>query len=71
MLQRLLQTHRLGCLEAGVGVRDELRQKGVDFDINYRSDSAYNARGGYNKDKKLAYADQYMFSVSADLDKLL
>ncbi|MNO34551.1 Porin B precursor [compost metagenome] len=53
------------------GLRDELHQKGVDFDLNYRSDSAYNAHGGYDKDKKLAYADQYMFSVSADLDKLL
>lgn len=53
------------------GGRDELHSRGLDFDINYRSDSAYNASGGYNKDKKVAYADQYMLSVAADLGKML
>jgi porin len=52
------------------GVRSGLHESGLDFDVNYRSDSSFNAHGGFNKDKKIAYADQYMVSASADLDKL-
>jgi porin len=51
------------------GARTRLRDKGIDFQFGYTSEFAYNATGGI--EGKAAYADQYVFGVTLDLDRLL
>jgi porin len=51
------------------GIRSEWYDKGVDFRIGYVSETATNVQGG---DQELVrYTDQFTFSLTLDLDKLL
>tara|TARA_R110001606_G_scaffold171956_7_gene318101 strand:+ start:2368 stop:3681 length:1314 start_codon:yes stop_codon:yes gene_type:complete len=52
------------------GLRDHLKRDGVAVDLGYTSESAYNLDGGFNRDHKLAYADQFALGATLDLDKL-
>jgi porin len=52
------------------GLRTELQDKGYSFNMSYRNDSAWNAHGGYNKNKTWEYADQFAFTLSMDLEKI-
>ena len=50
------------------GLRTRLHERGVDFQLNYFSEPAYNVSGG---DKRLLrYADQFTADASFDLDRL-
>ena len=50
------------------GLRTRLHEHGVDFQLNYFSEPAYNLSGG---DKRLLrYADQFTADTTFDLDKL-
>ncbi|MGO1079864.1 carbohydrate porin [Inquilinus sp. CA228] len=51
------------------GVRTDLQKAGVDFQLGYTSELAYNPAGG-TKDQ-LSYADQLSFGATFDLDRLL
>ncbi|MFJ4156286.1 carbohydrate porin [Pseudomonas sp. NPDC089752] len=53
------------------GLRTELERKGYSFSMTYRNDSAYNAKGGYNHDRKWEYADQFAFTMTTDLEKVM
>jgi porin len=51
------------------GLRTRLYQNGIDFQLGYVSETAYNADGG---DRKLTrYADQLTLGATFDLDRLL
>jgi porin len=51
------------------GIRSEWLNKGVDFRIGYVSETATNVQGG---DRELVrYTDQFTFSATLDLEKLL
>lgn len=51
------------------GVRTDLQQAGVDFQLGYTSELAYNPAGG-TKDQ-LSYTDQLSLGATFDLDRLL
>src|SRR5689334_6457075 len=51
------------------GFRTVLEQSGVDLELGYTSELAYNAAGGTNA--LLRYADQWTFGAGFDLDRLL
>jgi porin len=51
------------------GFRKDLEQAGVDLELNYTSEIAYNAAGGSKH--AVRYTDQWAFSGSFDLDRLL
>ena len=51
------------------GVRTDLQKAGVDFQLGYTSELAYNPAGG-TKDQ-LSYTDQLSFGATFDLDRLL
>jgi porin len=51
------------------GVRSDLEKSGVDFELNYTSEIAYNATGGSKN--AVRYTDQWAFSGSFDLERLL
>ncbi|WP_262927289.1 carbohydrate porin [Phytohalomonas tamaricis] len=53
------------------GKRSELSNKGIDFDLRYISESAWNAHGGYDHDRTVRYSDQWTAGINFDLDKLL
>ncbi|MFJ3522710.1 carbohydrate porin [Pseudomonas sp. NPDC090203] len=44
---------------------------GYTFNMTYRNDSAWNAHGGFDKNRTYEYADQLAFTLSMDLGKLL
>jgi len=51
------------------GLRSYLLEKGIDFRFGYVSETSTNVQGG---DKELwRYADQWTFSTTLDLQKLL
>jgi porin len=50
------------------GLRDELRDLGVDFRIGYTSETATNVQGGTQEG--VTYDDQFTFSLGFDLQKL-
>jgi porin len=50
------------------GARTRLYERGVDFQLNYFSEPAYNAQGG--EDHLVRYADQFTAAATFDLDKL-
>lgn len=52
------------------GSRQSLQDQGVTFDASYISEMAFNALGGYDKNGKLEYADQFSFGTNFDLQKL-
>ena len=51
------------------GVRTDLERSGVDLELNYTTETAYNAAGGTKH--AVRYTDQWAFSGSFDLDRLL
>src|SRR5580692_7281197 len=51
------------------GLRNELRDLGVDFRIGYTSETATNVQGGTQQG--VTYDDQFTFSLGFDLQKLL
>ena len=51
------------------GFRTDLEQSGVDLELNYTSEIAYNAAGGSKH--AVRYTDQWAFSSSFDLERLL
>ena len=53
------------------GTRSQLKDEGVDFQINYTMESASNLAGGYHSSTTMRYADQWAFGVDLDLEKLL
>ena len=50
------------------GYRTRLLQQGIDFQLGYVSEVAYNAQGGIKSE--VANADQYLAGVTLDLDRL-
>lgn len=50
------------------GLRTRLHEHGVDFQLNYFSEPAYNVSGGDRQ--LLRYADQFTADATIDLDKL-
>lgn len=53
------------------GTRAELKDEGVDFQLNYTLEAASNFAGGYNTSTTARYSDQQAFGVTLDLEKLL
>jgi len=51
------------------GLRNELRDLGIDFRIGYTSETATNVQGGTQEG--VTYDDQFTFSLGFDLQKLL
>jgi porin len=50
------------------GVRTDLAKAGIDFQLGYTSELAYNAAGGTKN--QLSYDDQLSFGATFDLDRL-
>lgn len=57
-----------GMLGDMLGIRPILENHGFHYQLGYLSESAYNAGGGYNHDKKLAYIDQFSLTFTQDLE---
>ncbi|MCC4105457.1 carbohydrate porin [Serratia ureilytica] len=53
------------------GLRSELQQDGVNFQVNYTMESASNLAGGYHTATTARYSDQWQFGANLDLEKLL
>lgn len=53
------------------GTRSTLKDEGVDFQLNYTSETASNFSGGYDKHTTARYSDQWQVGTTLDLDKLL
>lgn len=53
------------------GTRSQLKEEGVDFQVNYTMESASNLAGGYHSSTTMRYSDQWAFGVDLDLEKLL
>ncbi|MFF7708501.1 carbohydrate porin [Pseudomonas sp. NPDC007930] len=53
------------------GLRTQLHDQGVDFQLNYLSEGAANLRGGYSGHHTARYADQWSLGATFDLHKLL
>src|SRR5258708_5654491 len=51
------------------GERTHLQQKGLDFQIGYVSETAYNAGGGSGQGTR--YTDQWAFGATLDLQRLV
>jgi len=51
------------------GLRTDLAQHGVDLELSYTNESAVNLRGGDSRES--AYADQFYFGGSLDLQRLM
>ncbi|GAB2794888.1 carbohydrate porin OprB [Halomonas shantousis] len=52
------------------GTRSNLERQGLEFDLRYISESAWNAHGGYDHDRTVRYSDQWTAGLSLDLDTL-
>ncbi|MFU2317890.1 carbohydrate porin [Rahnella sp. PCH160] len=57
-----------GMLGDMLGIRPILEDHGFHYQLGYLSESSYNAGGGYNHDKKLAYIDQFSLTFTQDLE---
>lgn len=53
------------------GTRQEWQDKGFSFIGKYVSNTATNIHGGYDKDGKVGYADQFVFGLNVDLQKTI
>lgn len=53
------------------GNRKHLADEGVDFQVDYTTQSAANLAGGYRTSTTMRYADQWTFGSKLDLDKLM
>lgn len=58
-----------GLLSDMLGIRPILQGNGFNYNLNYLTESAYNAAGGYNTDKHLAYIDQFSLTFTQDLER--
>ncbi len=47
-----------GLLGDMLGIRPILEENGFHYNLGYLNEMAYNAGGGYNHDKHLAYIDR-------------
>jgi porin len=56
-----------GCWEMS-GIRPILEDNGFHYNLGYLNEMAYNAGGGYNHDKQLAYIDQVALTTQ-DLER--
>lgn len=53
------------------GVRNDLHDKGYDLTFDHKAEVGWNARGGYDQDRTARYADQYVFGLGMNLEKIL
>lgn len=53
------------------GVRNDLRDKGYDLTLDHKAEVGWNAQGGYDQDRTARYADQYVFGLGMNLEKIL
>lgn len=53
------------------GERQALLEQGFAVTMNYTNELGFNARGGYNRDSKLAYADETLLGLGVDLERTL
>lgn len=53
------------------GHRTKLNNSGIEVIGNYMHEFGYNLNGGFNKDKKLEYANEILIGTDLDLDKIL
>lgn len=53
------------------GMRSDLKNEGVDFQIGYTGEGASNFSGGSHSSTTARYADQWAFGMNLDLEKLL
>jgi porin len=53
------------------GLRSDLQQDGVNFQVGYTMEAASNLAGGYHSSTTARYSDQWAFGVNLDLEKLL
>ncbi|PBI79490.1 porin [Rahnella victoriana] len=51
-----------------MGIRPIIEDHGFHYQLGYLSESSYNAGGGYNHDKHLAYIDQFSLTFTQDLE---
>ncbi|WVD69901.1 carbohydrate porin [Orbus wheelerorum] len=52
-----------------LGIRPILSNNGFTFNSNYLSQTAYNMSGGYDKNKHVAYIDQFAVTFNQDLER--
>jgi porin len=57
-----------GMLGDMMGIRPIIEDHGFHYQLGYLSESSYNAGGGYNHDKHLAYIDQFSLTFTQDLE---
>ncbi len=53
------------------GKRTDLSTRGIDFKLDYTSETGANLHGGYNHDKATRYSDQIAVGAHLDLQKIL
>ncbi len=58
-----------GLLGDMLGIRPILEENGFHYNLGYLNEMAYNAGGGYNHDKHLAYIDQVSLTFTQDLER--
>lgn len=51
--------------------RIELENDGIEFIGNYMHEFGYNLSGGFNKDKKIEYANEILLGTKLDLEKIV
>ncbi|MFU9087005.1 carbohydrate porin [Klebsiella pneumoniae] len=58
-----------GLLGDMLGIRPILEENGFHYNLGYLNEMAYNAGGGYDHDKHLAYIDQVALTFTQDLER--
>ncbi len=58
-----------GLLGDMLGIRPILEENGFHYNLGYLNEMAYNAGGGYDHDKHLAYIDQVSLTFTQDLER--
>lgn len=53
------------------GSRQALFEQGYDVTLNYTNELGWNANGGFNQDRKVAYADETLLGLGIDLERTL
>jgi len=53
------------------GSRQALFEHGYDVTLNYTNELGWNANGGFNQDRKVAYADETLLGLGIDLERTL
>ncbi|NHR05338.1 carbohydrate porin [Chromobacterium haemolyticum] len=57
-------------LSRRLGLRQALQAFGFEYQLAHISQTAYNAKGGYNTDKKAEYIDQFSLTFTQNLEML-